>query len=236
MAEEKNDISDSRHSFRRRRLGDGVDISINQFGQTNLKTDDKDEPDQTNQSGIDGFVVHPKHGLQANTMSILNSVPQVIENMLDQMFEDDPKREALVEQLENLKELESKNKVLEMESTVVITETEPKEQLAEQSEQSLDSDNFMQKIMQIDTSYDDANDLEEEEEELNLTVIKSSIIGNKNNISDTNIYCVKCKEVIPRIAKFCTECGASQVSQFCSSCGYKFDGAEKFCPNCGGKR
>ncbi len=48
--------------------------------------------------------------------------------------------------------------------------------------------------------------------------------------------CVKCGAAIAPNAKFCPECGASQIAPKCTSCGATLPAGTKFCPECGAKQ
>ena len=48
--------------------------------------------------------------------------------------------------------------------------------------------------------------------------------------------CVSCQKAIPVNSKFCSECGAAQSSEkLCPKCGEKNDASSKFCKSCGEK-
>lgn len=55
--------------------------------------------------------------------------------------------------------------------------------------------------------------------------------GN-TNVPSLMMKCEKCGKDIPADSKFCPECGNSRM-QKCKSCGFEYEGNLKFCPECG---
>ena len=55
-------------------------------------------------------------------------------------------------------------------------------------------------------------------------------------VQTSNAACVRCGAVIAPNAKFCPECGASQVAPKCVGCGAALPPGTKFCPECGAKQ
>lgn len=80
---------------------------------------------------------------------------------------------------------------------------------------------YLRKIMEIDDGE---------------SVKKTEVVVIKNNKKTCENSCAKCGFAIPVNAKFCPECGTSQIVKFCNQCGFRFVDLEKFCPECGTHR
>ena len=148
-----------------------------------------------------------------------------------------------------------------VEAYVDIFETPTMKKFMEQNNLDINEDNNQaDKMVEIDLSEDDENDLiqapyvrpgtlEEFDE------FADKILGRPQNPAiktqtqtastkpkafvptEVQKFCTNCKCKIKKDAKFCPECGAPQtLAQFCKNCGIKFEGLEKFCSECGTKR
>lgn len=209
----------SRYSFRRK-IGEPVDVPKNQFGQVVVGGQE-----QETQQDVE-IVFDTRQGVKAQ-MSILNMAPRVLENMRDALSEDDPQRDVITEQINALRDVSGEK----------ITEEEPI--VHEESSDQDDPNNheaFIKKIMDIDDGDGDGDGEVFAESNVLLGKIKIGSNGNNAPLDTSNKNCVKCRVLIQQVAKFCPECGASQIVKFCSQCGFNFADAEKFCPECGTQR
>ena len=228
---DKDDIS--RHSFKRR-LGEPIEMSKNQFGQTVLG--------DTEESGVESMdiAVNPQMELRAS-VSILNSsmvdeVPRVLKDMMNALPDGDPQKLVLAEQLEAL-ELNMPEPINEYTSKLMnavdkLQKTDPdKLRITDADTCSCmdlvdrdDNFRFLKNIMDIDEDFDS-----------NTFVAKVKLKNTDSDVETTKL-CNKCKIELFSQAKFCTACGASQIVKFCTQCGYHFGSEEKFCPECGTQR
>lgn len=235
--------SETRFSFGRK-CGVPQELLQNQYGQTVLGSDDKEDLE------IDkvDFTVDSEYGLQAG-ISILNSTRQVLYNWLEAMKDepdDNPQKKALLEQLHILELEDQKSSSSSNDSSLDQPPTDEfidmitgvsGEHIFDSSEDDIydlaDEQDIWQapdRVKKFITVHDD----EQEEDVVYRKTTPKSFTPMTMAASDT--FCIKCGLSMPNNAKFCPDCGSGQVVKHCPECGFKFKSTEKFCPECGTHR
>jgi hypothetical protein len=122
--------------------------------------------------------------------------------------------------LKNMPENDPQRQILLEQLEALKSNEEEFEEIPEETEKDVmeEHNEYIRKIMEL--------------EEEPVVLLGKKIIEKKSG----NKSCVKCGTAIPINAKFCVECGTSQIVKFCAQCGFCFVDLEKFCPECGTHR
>lgn len=212
----------NRHSFKRH-LGEGQEeVCVNKFGQTvtNQNENTTELPADfviaDGQDAAKGFVVKPA--------SILNVADSVLNTWLEKLPEDG--QANLLNQLQQFQTADVNTDVDEnTEVEFIPTIHDVCMQKIDDLDEEIPTNNLVKQSINVST-------------ELRSGVINQKTFVEKSVLSENSEEksCKKCTSIIPQNAKFCPECGSTQISKFCIECGYAYKGKENFCPECGAHR
>ena len=228
------------HSFKKTLLPQ-ENLPKNQFGHTILHGNT--DSDGLTSSEQMQFTVDPLRGVQANT-SILDSASQVLTNMYNNLSDDDPRRQIILEQIRQMGEDNSSENTFEEEL-----------ELASEPEINTTGNEFIDKILAIDTEDDgeieNTNNISNWVKEQQRRVVKKPILTRSHEILNketeeddiqmeepTRLKGVlpQSKTLVPKqvtAQKAVTFNPINKQNQTCHNCDSPVPPMAKFCPECG---
>ncbi len=198
--------NEGRQSFRRRAVHNMPQIRKDRFGNTVCSY----KTDSLQNEDDITCEIDEETGNREVNGSILNSADTVLQNLVNTIGEEEVKRQLAEKYID-----------VEIDEDVVVND-EVDMRVLESVEQfdKLASRYINNKPKEKSFTMDD--------------IVYSKLRNNQTSVNNCQV--TECASPLPRGARFCPQCGHSQLARHCTGCGYQFVSKEKYCPECGQAR